>query len=339
MALLEVRDLRVTFETANGSVRAVNDISFELRRGEILALVGESGSGKTVSSLSLSGLLPGNAETTGSVLLDGEEILGAPPRRLRQVRKRKIAYVFQDPMSSLNPARRIGSQLEEVLRVNTSMRRTAARERAIELLAHVGIPSPKRHLRSYPHQLSGGMSQRVMIAIALASEPALIIADEATSSLDVSIQGQILELLKRVREDFDTAMLVVTHDFGVVSGLADSIAVMYGGEIVESGPTEMVLSQPHHPYTAALMMSSPDTADRAGGALFTISGSLDEGHYYAGSRCQFAPRCPLVFDRCWEEWPKLSHRGPGHMAACFLEGNEVVKWQRRRGATQEPARP
>ena len=229
MALLEVKDLRVTFETANGSVRAVNDISFELRRGEILALVGESGSGKTVSSLSLSGLLPGNAETTGSVLLDGEEILGAPPRRLRQVRKRKIAYVFQDPMSSLNPARRIGSQLEEVLRVNTSMRRTAARERAIELLAHVGIPSPKRHLRSYPHQLSGGMSQRVMIAIALASEPALIIADEATSSLDVSIQGQILELLKRVREDFDTAMLVVTHDFGVVSGLADSIAVMYGG--------------------------------------------------------------------------------------------------------------
>ena len=332
--MLQVRDLRVTFHTASGPVRAVNGISFGLERGEILALVGESGSGKSVSSLSLVGLLPENAEVTGEVWLGGEQVLHAPKQILRGLRQDAVAYVFQDPISSLNPARRVGSQLQELLRVNRGMDHGQARERAVELLAHVGIAG-RRYLRSYPHELSGGMCQRVMIAMALAAEPEIIVADEATSSLDVSIQAQILELLQRVRDDFETAMIMVTHDFGVVAGIADRVAVMYGGEIVEVGKTSQVLSDPQHPYTAALMMSAPDAAEGRDDDLFMIPGTLDEGREFAGSRCQFAPRCPLVFDRCWTDWPELSDREMGTRAACHLEEGVVTQWRESGAAAPE----
>ena len=325
-ALLEVRDLRVTFSTTGDPVHAVNGVSFQLGRGEILALVGESGSGKTVSSMSIAGLLPDNAAIGGQVLLDGEDILGAPESVLRGVRREKVSYVFQDPVSSLNPARRIGSQLEELLRANRGLGRAAARQRAIDLLGHVGIPGPERQLRAYPHELSGGMCQRVMLALALASEPEIIVADEATSALDVSIQAQILQLIQDVRAEFGMAMILVTHDFGVVAGIADRVAVMYGGEIVETGATDAILNEPLHPYTAALMLSAPD-AVRGDADLFMIPGTLEEGREHAGRRCQFAPRCPFAFERCWSESPQLAARVPGHEAACHLEGDEVANWR------------
>jgi oligopeptide/dipeptide ABC transporter ATP-binding protein len=336
--MLSVRDLRVTFHTADGTVQAVNGIDFDLRRGEILALVGESGSGKSVSSLSLAGLLPKTAQVGGSVVLDGSEILGASTARLKEVRRHKISYVFQDPISSLNPARRVGSQLEELLRVNRGLTGRDATSRAEELLGHVGIPGKNRQMNRYPHELSGGMCQRVMIAMALASEPEIIVADEATSSLDVSIQAQILELLERVRAETDTAMIMVTHDFGVVAGIADRVAVMYGGEIVESGPTNVILSHPEHPYTAALMMSAPDAEEQATD-LFMIPGTLEEAREFAGTRCQFAPRCPLAFDRCWDEWPSLTERAHEHAAACHLEGEVVVSWRGRGGDVTVESRP
>ena len=316
---MEVRDLQVTFETPNGPVNAVNKVGFQLLAGEILALVGESGSGKTVTSLALTQLLEErNTEISGVVTFDGVNLLSADKKTLRAVRSTEIAYIFQDPASSLNPVRTIGSQLKELLVVKMGLDPSAAHARSVDLLRRVGIPGPEQQLRTYPHQLSGGMCQRVMIAMALAINPRAVIADEATSSLDVSIQAQILELLKDVVDEYGMAVILVTHDLGVVAGTANRVAVMYGGEVVESGDVADVLSNPQHPYTRALIASAPNARTDVQTELAVIPGSLDSQREFALQRCQFAPRCPEVLNKCWSHWPSLTEVAQSHRAACWL---------------------
>jgi oligopeptide/dipeptide ABC transporter ATP-binding protein len=318
-SLMEVRDLQVTFHTPSGPVNAVNKLSFQLLAGEVLALVGESGSGKTVTSLALTQLLEErNTEISGVVTFNGINLLSADKKTLRKVRSTEIAYIFQDPVSSLNPVRTIGSQLKELLVVNMGLDPSAAHARSVDLLQRVGIPGPEQQLRTYPHQLSGGMCQRVMIAMALAVNPRVLIADEATSSLDVSIQAQILELLKDVVDEYGMAVILVTHDLGVVAGTANRVAVMYGGEVVESGDVADVLSNPQHPYTRALIASAPNARTDVQTELAVIPGSLDSRREFALRRCQFAPRCPEVLNKCWSHWPGLTEVAQSHRAACWL---------------------
>jgi oligopeptide/dipeptide ABC transporter ATP-binding protein len=318
-SLMEVSDLQVTFHTSSGPVNAVNKVDFQLFAGEILALVGESGSGKTVTSLALTQLLEeNNTEISGVVTFNGVNLLSADKKTLREVRSTEIAYIFQDPASSLNPVRTIGSQLKELLVVNMGLDPSAAHARSVDLLQRVGIPGPEQQLRTYPHQLSGGMCQRVMIAMALAINPRALIADEATSALDVSIQAQILELLKNVVDEYGMAVILVTHDLGVVAGTANRVAVMYGGEVVESGDVADVLSNPQHPYTRALIASAPNARSDVQTELAVIPGSLDSRREFALRRCQFAPRCPEVHDKCWSHWPGLAEVTQSHRAACWL---------------------
>ena len=307
------------FRTPQGPLHAVNGVSFSLERGETLALVGESGCGKSATAMSLTRLLPaGAARVSGSIRFLGDDLLTMSEPDLREIRGRQIAMVFQDPMSSLNPVRTIGIQMEEMLRVHLKMSRRQARARAAELLASVGIPSPARQLHAYPHQLSGGMRQRVMIAMAISCEPQILVADEPTTALDVSIQAQILELLRRVTEVHRTALLMVSHDLSVVAGLADRIAVMYAGEIVESGATGGVFAHPTHPYTLGLLACIPRLDSPRTETLRSIEGGLPDPHKTKVG-CPFAPRCSFVMERCLVDPPVLEEKRPQQEAACWAD--------------------
>jgi oligopeptide/dipeptide ABC transporter ATP-binding protein len=290
--LLEARDLRVDFGPGREAVRGVD---LTVARGETVALVGESGCGKSLSALALMDLLPPGARATGSALLGDTELIGRDERVMRRIRGNRIGMIFQDPMSALNPTTTVGAQIAEVLAIHTSMRRPARRRRALELLESVGIPDPAVRAKQMPHQLSGGMRQRVMISIALAGEPELLIADEPTTALDVTVQAQVLALLReRTR---DTALLFITHDMGVVAEIADRVAVMYAGSVVETGPVARVLESPRHPYTSALLRSVPDPDRPATGDLPTIPGQVPSvGENIEG--CPFRPRCDNATDEC-----------------------------------------
>jgi len=318
-AALVARDLRVRFHVHDAVVNAVTGVSFTLEHGSTLAIVGESGSGKSITCLTLMSLLPHTAEVSGSVLLDdGRDVLAMSEAEVRHVRGKDIALIYQDPMAALNPVRTIGSQIREPLRIHMGMTRRAANTRAVELLAMVGIPSPERHLKSYPHEFSGGMLQRTVIAMALACNPKVLLADEPTTALDVSIQAQILELLKRLSEDLSISLLLVSHNMSVVAGLADEIAVMYGGHIVEKGETLTLFEQPAHPYTLGLLSSIPDAAADPDAPLTGIPGQppdprrIDPG-------CVFRPRCPFAVDLCAEVAPPLELKHTGQHAACWVD--------------------
>ncbi len=307
-ALLSVRNLRTEIETEDGTLVAVDGISFDLFAGEVLAVVGESGCGKTMLALSILGLLPGpSASTTaGEVRLAGEDLLAAPPLRRRQARGAEIAMIFQDPLTALNPVHRVGDQIAEMLRAHRPLRKRYARLRAEDLLERVGIPDADRRARCYPHELSGGMRQRVMIAMAVALDPVVLIADEPTTALDATVQAQVLEVLSEVRERMSGAMMIITHDLGVVAGAADRVMVMYAGHCVERGDVRDVYHRPRHPYTAGLLAAVP-RLDRTAARLTPISGSppVPIG---AGGGCSFAPRCPLATDICEQQRPDLRGR-------------------------------
>ena len=316
--LLEVSDLHTRFKTDRGSVRAVNGVSFVLDRGRTLGVVGESGSGKTVLSRSIMGLLPSNVEIEGEVLFEGDDITGAPPDTMRSLWGTEMAMVFQDPMTSLNPVMKVGRQITESLREHLDMSKDDANDTALALLKSVGIPEPARRLREYPHQLSGGMRQRVTIAIALACGPKLLFADEPTTALDVTVQAQILNLLRQQQRERHMAMILVTHDLGVVAGRADDIAVMYAGQIVETAPTRTLFAEMRMPYTEALLKSIPKLEHQSHTRLEAIGGRPpDLIHPPPG--CKFAPRCPYAQDRCREEEPPLLEADTsGHYYKCWF---------------------
>ncbi|HZD66466.1 MAG TPA: ABC transporter ATP-binding protein [Acidimicrobiales bacterium] len=317
-AVVTVEDLRVGFTTDEGPVLAVGGVSLSLARGEVLALVGESGCGKSMTALSIMGLLPPTATMSGSITLNGTELTGLSQRRLRGVRGREVAMVFQEPMTSLNPAFTIGFQVGEVLRRHEHLTRRQARERVVELLRQVRIPSPETRVREYPHQLSGGMRQRVMIAMAVACNPAVLIADEPTTALDVTIQAQVLDILRDLRRTLGTAILLITHDLGVVADIADRVEVMYAGHLVESASVEDLFARPQHPYTLGLLGALPRLAggDRR---LREIPGLVPTLRRSPTS-CVFAPRCPRAGDRCGELVPDLAEAAPGHVVSCFHPG-------------------
>jgi oligopeptide/dipeptide ABC transporter ATP-binding protein len=316
--LLAVGDLRTSFRTARGTVHAVDGVSFTLARGKTLGVVGESGSGKTVLSRSIMGLLPTrDVERSGTVRFAGHDMTALSPVELRQVWGAELSMIFQDPMTALNPVVRIGRQITESLRLHLDMDRKEARATAVELLRSVGIPSPEERIRWYPHQLSGGMRQRVMIAIALACAPRLVLADEPTTGLDVTVQAQILDLLADLQRERHMAMILVTHDLGVVATRADEIVVMYAGRVVEQAPTGSLFAHTRMPYTRALMDSIPRLSDPSGTRLNAIAGRppdlLDPP-----PGCRFAPRCPYVQPRCLEDEPPLRTAGaPDHLFACW----------------------
>ncbi len=321
-ALLEVRDLVVEFPTRRGVLRAVDQISFSIKPGEVLGLVGESGAGKSLTGTALIGLLePPGRIASGTVRLKGQQINGLPPEELRKIRGRRIGMVFQDPLTSLNPLYRVGEQLIETIRTHLPLSEAEARQRAIDLLVEVGIPAAERRLDSYPHEFSGGMRQRVVIALALAAEPELVIADEPTTALDVSVQAQIIAVLKRLCREKDTAVILVTHDMGVIAETADRVAVMYAGRIVEIGPVREVIKSPRHPYTKGLMGSIPDPEAEAE-RLTQIPGSMPRlAHIPKG--CAFNPRCAFVTDQCRAERPPVRAVGNGSVA-CFLDETQLT---------------
>jgi len=315
MAVLAVENLRTHFFTRNGVVKAVDGVGFSVVPGEVLGLVGESGSGKTVTGWSILGLVdPPGRIVAGSIRLDGEELVGCPEERLRDYRGRKIAMIFQDPMMTLNPVLRIDTQMIEAVTAHERVSRSAARARALAALAAVGIASPKERLRAYPHQLSGGMRQRVAIAIALLNRPRVLIADEPTTALDVTIQSQILAEVQALCAQNGTALIWITHDLAVVAGLADRIAVMYAGRIVEQGPVDAMFAQPLHPYTRGLIGSVPSRGQR-GAPLLQIPGMPPSAAHRAPG-CAFAPRCPRADAACRSEPPMADHGG-GRAARCW----------------------
>ena len=316
-ALLTVRDLRVSFPDAAGRIHPVDGVSFTIDRGKTLALVGESGCGKSLTSLALLRLIPppGRIDDGSCVTLDGSDILALKPDALRKVRGRRIAMIFQDPMTSLNPVFRIGDQITEVIHAHFTVSRSDAREQAVALLREVGIPDPAERLRAYPHQLSGGMRQRVMIAIALAGQPELLIADEPTTALDVTVQAQILELLDHLRQTRDMAMLLITHDLGIVAGRADHVAVMYAGQLIETAPTRALFDNPSHPYTQGLFASVPRLTGPVG-RLTPIAGTVPPPTAWPGG-CRFRPRCPIKHPKS-ETMPPMLSVGPGHEMRCWL---------------------
>ncbi|GAA2087282.1 ABC transporter ATP-binding protein [Kitasatospora saccharophila] len=308
--LLTVRDLTVDFD----GHPAVRGVDLDLHRGETLGLVGESGSGKSVTALAVLGLLPATARTGGSVRLDGRELLGLPARQLAAVRGRRIAMVFQDPLSAFTPVHRIGDQIAEAVRIHQDVGRAAARKRAADLLDLVGIPDPARALDAFPHEFSGGMRQRAVIAMAVANEPDVLLADEPTTALDVTIQAQVLDVLRTARRESGAALLLVSHDLGVIAGSADRVAVMYAGRIVETAPVDELFAAPRHPYTLGLIGAVP-RLDGRGGPLVPIPGRPPAAGEPAGPGCAFADRCPLAEDRCRTAEPPLAGTG-GHRAAC-----------------------
>jgi len=314
MPLLQVEELAVSFETPSGTVRAVDGVSLSIERGERVGIVGESGSGKSVTALAILGLVPASGRVTaGRLAFEGEELLTRSERQLQQWRGRHASMVFQDPLSSLNPFLRVGRQVAETLEVHLELSRAAAGRRAAELLAQVGIADAATRLRDYPHQFSGGMRQRVAIAIAMACAPELLIADEPTTSLDVTVQAQILEVLAELSTASGTAVILITHDLGVVAGFCDRLLVMYAGRIVESGPTDAVVAEPQHPYTRGLLESIPRLRGPLPPRLRSVEGSPpDIGDVLPG--CAFAPRCPLAMPVCLEETPPLEP-APGERQA------------------------
>jgi peptide/nickel transport system ATP-binding protein len=323
--VLEVEDLRVDLRTPRGTAHVVNGLSYTVGRGETVAVVGESGSGKSVSVLALLGLLPARTATvTGRALLHGEDLLTMRSDRLREVRGPGVGMVFQDPMTSLNPVLTVGRQLVEGIRAHGDVPKAAARARAVELLAEVGLPDPARAVDRYPHELSGGMRQRVVIAIALSNSPALLIADEATTALDVTVQAQILDLVEGLQSEHGTGVVWITHDLGVVAGIADRVLVMYGGRCVEDGTVDDVLERPAHPYTRGLLGALPDLAADDDGELATVPG-VPPAPTDLPPGCVFWPRCPVRSDpRCETEQPPLAVVGASngllpHRAATWCE--------------------
>jgi peptide/nickel transport system ATP-binding protein len=315
--LLQVSDLNVRFPTEDGSVHAVRGVDYTLRSGEVLGIVGESGSGKSVTSLAVMGLLPGNARVTGSVRYRGQELLGQKDRSMSRVRGKGVSMIFQDPMTSLDPVYRIGYQIEETLRSHDrSLSSKAAEARAVELLELVGIPNAADRVRSYPHEFSGGMRQRVVIAIAMANQPEVIIADEPTTALDVTVQAQILEVLQTALQETGAAMVLITHDLGVVAGIADRVLVMYAGRPVEVGSVEDIYYEPRMPYTLGLLGSLPRLDSTTRERLTPILGS-PPSLLNMPPGCPFAPRCPLHVAACDEAEPPLTQVGAGHEAACI----------------------
>jgi len=318
--LLEVKDLRVEFPTRRGTLVAVDGVSFALAPGEILGVVGESGAGKSLTGMAVIGLLePPGRIAAGEVLLEGRRIDRLPPEEMRRLRGRRIGAIFQDPLTSLNPLYTVGGQLVETIQTHLDLGRDAARRRAVELLAEVGIPAPEARIDHYPHQFSGGMRQRVVIALALCAEPRLVIADEPTTALDVSIQAQIIALLKRLAREHGTAVMLITHDMGVIAETADRVAVMYSGRIAEIGPVREVLQSPHHPYTRGLMGSIPKIgAALRGTRLAQIEGAMPRLTAIPAG-CAFHPRCPQRLARCGAERPELL-AADGTRVACWLYG-------------------
>jgi glutathione transport system ATP-binding protein len=325
--VLAVRDLTVTFPGQSGDVRAVRGIDYQLTRGEVLGIVGESGSGKSASATAVTGLLPGHAVIEGSVKLDGQELIGLDDERMAAIRGKRIAMVFQDPLSALTPVYTVGAQLAEAVRVHNNVSKEAAEGRAVELLKLVGIPNASERVSAFPHEFSGGMRQRVMIAMAIANDPDVIIADEPTTALDVTIQAQVLEVLRTAREVTGAAIVMITHDLSVIAGFADRVAVMYAGRIVETGTVDEVFYSPRMPYTMGLLGAIPRADDPGDRPLVPIEGTppslmdLPPG-------CPFAARCPLVFETCREVEPALIAVGsPGHRSACHLaEKIEAGGW-------------
>ena len=317
--LLEVKGLKVRFATEDGVVRAVDGVDLQLERGKVLGIVGESGSGKSVTAMTLLGLTRGqNAAFEGEVVYKGQNLLTMPESRLRDIRGNEIAMIFQDPMTSLNPVYRIGVQIVEAIVAHEAISKKQARRRAIDLLKQVGIPNATERIDTYPHELSGGMRQRVMIALALSCNPDIVIADEPTTALDVTIQAQILALLDNLRAEFDSAVILITHDLGVVASIAHDILVMYAGRVVESAPTRELFYDPQMPYTWGLLGSIPRLDRPKQEKLHSITGS-PPSLINAPRGCKFRPRCPHVFDRCIEE-PELVNRveAPDHLDRCWL---------------------
>ena len=326
--VLEVSDLHTVFHTNDGMVHAVNGVSFSIREGELVGVVGESGSGKSVTMMSLMKLLPmpPGEITKGSVKFGGKDLTSASPTELRKIRGGQIGFVFQDPMTSLNPVFTVGNQLVEPLRKHMGLSKKAARDRAVELLELVGIPDARARLRDYPHQFSGGMRQRVMIAIALACDPKVLIADEPTTALDVTIQAQILELVKRLRQELGMAIIWITHDLGVVAGIADRVLVMYGGQIVEHASVEKLYSDPQHPYTKALLGTLPSMDEARTDRLPSISGQPPSLTKPLTS-CPFAPRCEYALAKCHLENPALLPVSDTQDVACW--------WDMTKGAMRD----
>ena len=323
MPLLDIRHLSTHFKTPQGMVRAVDDVNLTVSAGDVLGIVGESGCGKSVLSLSILQLLPMPPAffAGGQILFDGQDLLKASTEEIRRIRGNRISMIFQEPMSALNPVFTIGNQLAEVFRVHQSLGKAEALEKAVTMLETVGVPAPRRRVKEYPYQLSGGMRQRVMIAMALACRPALLIADEPTTALDVTIQAQILDLMEQLRRDLDTAIIMVSHDLGVIAETAQRVVVMYTGKIMEAAETIALFDNPLHPYTRGLMRAIPAvTSRRDQGELYEISGVVPS-LLNLPSGCPFNPRCPLVGDICRRREPELREAAPGHWVACWMVEN------------------
>ncbi len=322
--LLEVKNLKTQFFTQDGVVHAVNGISYQVDQGETLAIVGESGSGKSVGVMSLIRLIPEppGKIVDGEVWFDGQDLLKLKEEELRRIRGNRIAMIFQDPMTSLNPVLTIGRQITEAIELHLRMNRDEARKRAVELLELVGIPGASSRLDDYPHQFSGGMRQRVMIAMGLSCNPQLLIADEPTTALDVTIQAQIVDLVQRLKEELGMAVIWITHDLGVVAGMAERVIVMYSGFIVEEADVDSLYAQPRHPYTLGLLRSIPRLDLGRQKRLIPIEG-LPPDLLDPPSHCPFAPRCPFQMEKCWQENPPLMEVGPGHRSACWVDISEV----------------
>lgn len=319
---LDVQELEVTFSTPDGVVHAVNGVSFSLKEGETLGVVGESGCGKSVTMLSVLRLIPSppGKIVAGKAIFNGRDLLQISDEEIRHIRGAQISMVFQDPMTSLNPVLTIGRQIEEPLMLHLGMTKHQARSRAAELLSMVGIPNAKERLDDYPHQFSGGMRQRVMIAMALSCNPKILIADEPTTALDVTIQAQIIELVKRLRDELGMAIIWITHDLGIIAGLAQRVIVMYGGYIIEEAPVKELYANPQHPYTLGLLGSLPRLDEKGRHRLSPIEG-LPPVLFQKPNACPFAPRCKYAIERCWKENPMLEMVTPGHRVACWVDTN------------------
>ncbi|MGW7823294.1 ABC transporter ATP-binding protein [Streptomyces puniciscabiei] len=335
-AFLSVRDLRIHFNTDDGLVKSVDGVSFDVERGKTLGIVGESGSGKSVTSLGVMGLhRSANAKVSGEVWLDGQELIGADPDEVRRMRGRKMAMIFQDPLSAMHPYYTVGAQIIEAYRVHHKVSKKVARQRAIEMLDRVGIPEPAKRVDGYPHEFSGGMRQRAMIAMALVNNPELLIADEPTTALDVTVQAQILDLIRDLQKEFGSAVIMITHDLGVVAEMADDLLVMYGGRCVERGPADKVFEAPRHPYTWGLLGSMPRLDREDTDRLIPVKGS-PPSLINVPSGCAFNPRCPyadIPKDNVTRTVrPELTEVGSGHWAACHM-----TQEQRERIWTEEIA--
>jgi oligopeptide transport system ATP-binding protein len=334
--LLEVKNLKTQFFTQDGVVHAVNGITYEVDQGETVAIVGESGSGKSVGVMSLIRLIPEppGKIVDGEVWFDGQDLLKLNEEELRRIRGNRIAMIFQDPMTSLNPVLTIGRQITEAIELHLRLNRDEARKRAVELLELVGIPGASSRLDDYPHQFSGGMRQRVMIAMGLSCNPQLLIADEPTTALDVTIQAQIVDLVERLKEELGMAIIWITHDLGVVAGMADRVIVMYSGFIVEEADVDSLYAQPRHPYTLGLLRSIPRLDLGRQKRLIPIEG-LPPDLLDPPSHCPFAPRCTFQMEKCWQENPPLMDVGAGHRSACWVDISEVKVYDPKTDADAE----